>query len=121
MRPIRWLAHSYYHTHGRLPAVNSLREVISGLRSSAHASPKRLPTDVRIAASDPTRIYIDLANPTGESVEITPAGWQITRPFEVAFLSARGQLALPTPAANPTTNDERTTTNAFPPPSKNGS
>src|SRR5258708_22712004 len=69
-----YLTHSYFRTHGKLPAINSVREVISGLRSSAHASPKLIPTAVRIAASDPFRIYIDLSNPAAQSVEITPAG-----------------------------------------------
>jgi len=91
-----WLTDQYRKRHSQLPNENSIREAIKSLRSQVHCRPRPRPVDVRIVKSA-TAIFIDLANPQGEAVQITPTGWQITRPVEVAFRSSRGQLPLPKP------------------------
>src|SRR5258708_15583325 len=90
-----WLTDRFFHRHGKLPAVSSLHQVIAGLRAGAHASPRRLPAFVRIGASDPTNVFIDLANPAADVVEITRTGSQIIQTSQAAFLTTRGHLPFP--------------------------
>jgi hypothetical protein len=51
---------------------------------------------VRVGEHD-GRIYLDLANPAWEAVEIAPDGWRVVADPPVRFRRSKGMLALPTP------------------------
>src|ERR1051326_8143910 len=97
-----WLTNEYIKLHNEPPTEHAVYQAVRILRAQAHAKPRLLPVDVRIVARPktdhaPATIFIDLANPAGDTVQITPTGWQIARTLEVAFRTSRGQLPLPPP------------------------
>lgn len=62
--------------------------------------PTRLAVVNRIGKHPDGSIQIDLANNAFETVEITPTGWQVSKPnANLIFRSTHGQLPLPHPQA----------------------
>jgi hypothetical protein len=107
-----WFRDRFHRHTGQPLSSRALHEILATLRARAHCNPRRYVIGIRHAARpypDPA-VYIDLCNHDSESVAVTKDGWEITKSSEVFFHSTRGQLPLPRPE---TTNDERTTTNAF--------
>ena len=104
-----WLTNEYMKLHNEPPTEHAVYQAVRILRAQAHAKPRLLPVDVRVVARPktdyaPAAIFIDLANAAGDTVQITPTGWQIARTLEVAFRTSRGQLPLPRPEL-PSDND----------------
>lgn len=48
-------------------------------------------------SEDGETMYLDLATPRGELVEITESGWKVVQTSDVLFVHPRGQLPLPLP------------------------
>ena len=94
-----WLTERYLDFQGVPPSEAALRGATNLLRARACFRGVHRTVDLRIG--QPSRsapLYIDLANNRGESVEITAAGWNITRSIPPATLrSASDQLSLPRP------------------------
>src|ERR1051326_7897006 len=97
-----WLADRYSLREGTPPLEAALRQALNTLRARAYCQSVGPKVCLRVARpSRPTSsspIFIDLANPLSEAVEINQHGWQITRFTPgVTFRSTRGQLPLPQP------------------------
>jgi hypothetical protein len=77
-----WLIASFDRDHHLPPSPYALRQTIGTLAARANCSGTSLSVERRVATrgnrSHPDAILLDLANPQGEIVEITPQGWQIT-------------------------------------------
>ena len=82
-----WLVTRFRHEHDDLPREHNLRAALRTVESLAHSNPLGHPINLRFAASGrtagpvvhaPAAVVIDLANEKGESIEITPTGWEIT-------------------------------------------
>jgi hypothetical protein len=96
-----WLIAGFYRDHQQPPSPYALRQTIRTLAARANCSGTSVSVERRVAARgnprDPDAILLDLANPHGEIVEITPDGWQITTDPTAPFLHSRGNLELPSP------------------------
>jgi hypothetical protein len=96
-----WLIAAFYRDHHQPPSPYALRQTIRTLAARANCSGTSLSVQRRVAARgnprQPDAILLDLANPHGEIVEITPHGWQITTDPAAPFLHSRGNIELPPP------------------------
>ncbi len=101
-----WLAHSFYHEHEIFPGRLALQQTIRMLQARARYGemPQR-EIPIRIGCSGhpqrPASIYIDLANPDREIVEITPQGWSIRDDLGSELFTVPGALPLPRPEPSP--------------------
>lgn len=91
-----WLSHQYYRLTGKAPSTQALDEVTRTLEGKARFEGPIIPVHVRFAAT-PEAIYVDLANPEREVVEITATGHRVMRGPPVRFHRPRGILPLPKP------------------------
>jgi hypothetical protein len=92
-----WLVNRFVDSEGKPPGAQAVADAIRALGAAARfGGYPQCETHIRVAGDD-TTIYIDLANASWESVEITACGWQIVRDVPVQFRRARGMLSLPTP------------------------
>jgi hypothetical protein len=105
-----WLIAAFYRDHHQPPSPYALRQTIRTLAARANCSGTSLSVQRRVAARgnprQPDAILLDLANPHGEIVEITPHGWQITTDPAAPFLHSRGNIELPPPRQPPATSPQ---------------
>jgi hypothetical protein len=91
-----WLAQRFYQEYGKAPGGQAIEDALATLKGKALHDGGEQSIAVRIAAHDGA-IYLDLANPAWEAVQITATGWRVITDAPVKFIRKRGQLALPTP------------------------
>jgi hypothetical protein len=91
-----WLSRWLYDHGGAVPKSHALRDMQQTLAGLAeHKGPER-PAFLRKAEREGS-LYLDLANPAGQVVAITAAGWQVADDPPVRFRRPRGLLPLPVP------------------------
>ncbi len=100
-----WLTDTFHREREVFPTLSPLRHAIKLLEGKARRSEFPRQTIALRTASlgdplNPTAILLDLANPTGDAVEITPEGWQI-KTIPHSFRRTTTQHPLPTPVPNP--------------------
>jgi hypothetical protein len=109
-----WLTANYYSEYETAPSSLALRAVLRTLEARAHSgdSPAQK-VDHRVSFEGdpfaPSKIFLDLANPAGEILEITSQGWTITNNLRRSFRQSSGMLPLPLPA-----NSQPPTANSLP-------
>lgn len=92
----RWLVGMFYQEERRPPSAQALTDALGTLEAKAQFGPRVHDVHVRLAGTDGA-IYLDLANPKWEAIEITPAGWRMVAAPPVKFRRAKGMLPLPHP------------------------
>src|SRR5215831_10172285 len=92
----RLLERRYYETTGILPSPKTLTDDLRILEGKARFEGPELPVHLRIAEQE-NRIYLDLANPAWEVVEITAEGWRVLDNPPVKFRRPSAMCALPRP------------------------
>ncbi len=98
-----WLTANYYSEYETAPSSLALRSVLRTLEARAQYSdsPVRR-VDYRVSfAGDPfapSKVFLDLANPALEILEITSQGWAVTDNLHHSFRHSPGMLPLPSPA-----------------------
>jgi hypothetical protein len=98
-----WLTANYYSEYETAPSALALRAVLRTLEARAQysGSPAHK-VDHRIGFEGdpfaPSKLLLDLANPSGEILEITSQGWSIATNLDRSFRHSPGMLPLPTPA-----------------------
>jgi hypothetical protein len=100
----------YYALSGTMPSQKVIKEDIRALEGKARFEGAELPLHLRIAEYE-DRIYLDLANPAWEVVEITAAGWRIVDDPPVKFRRPSSMYALPHPLPGGTIEDLRSLVN----------
>ena len=97
-----WLTANYYSEYETAPSALALRAALRTLEARAqygNRPPQKV--DHRIGFEGdpfaPSKIFLDLANPAGEILEITSQGWRITDNLRRSFRQSPGSLALPKP------------------------
>jgi len=90
-----WVAHGYHKTTGQTVGTDAIEDVINVLIAQALEKPPRR-IFVRVA-HDGGKIYLDLANPNRDVVEIDGEGWRVVRNPGIVFRRPRGMLPLPEP------------------------
>ena len=105
-----WLIAAFDRDHHQPPSPYALRQTIRTLAARANCSGTSVSVQRRVASRGnprhPDAILLDLANPQGEIVEITPQGWQVTTHPATPFLHSRGNIELPPPNQQPATNNQ---------------
>ena len=90
-----WVAQTYYRKTGQTAGTSAIEDVLNVVIAQALEKPPRR-VFIRVAHDD-GKIFIDLANPDREIVEIDNKGWRIVKNCPMAFRRPRGMLPLPTP------------------------
>jgi hypothetical protein len=104
-----WLTANYYSEFETAPSSLALRAVLRTLEARAqYGDSPAQKVDQRLSFQGdpfaPSKIFLDLANPAGEILEITSQGWTITDNLHHSFRQSPGSLPLPhpqSPTANP--------------------
>jgi hypothetical protein len=97
-----WLTANYYAEFETAPSSIALRSVLRTLeaRAQSNEAPAQK-VDHRVSFEGdrfaPSKVFLDLANPAGEILEITPQGWAITDNLHQSFRHSPGMLPLPNP------------------------
>jgi hypothetical protein len=101
-----WLTANYYSEFETAPSSLALRAVLRTLEARAQYGDAPVQkVDRRLSFQGdpfaPSKIFLDLANPDGQILEITSQGWTITDNLHHTFRQSPGSLPLPSPLANP--------------------
>lgn len=99
-----WLTANYYAEYEAAPSALALRAVLRTLEARAqYGGSPAYKVDHRIGFDGdpfaPSKVFLDLANPSGEILEITSQGWSIASNLARSFRHSPGMLALPAPQA----------------------
>lgn len=97
-----WLTANYYSEYETAPSALALRAVLRTLEARAqYSGPPAHKVDHRIGFEGdpfaPSKVFLDLANPAGEILEITSQGWSIATNLDRSFRQSPGMLPLPAP------------------------
>jgi len=99
----RWFFDQCLSDYDTIPTTQAFNAILHYLDSQAARDPDtrgiRVPYRIDFRGSSPTpeKILLDLANPDGQFVEITPDGWQVTSGEGVPFETSSSTCALPAP------------------------
>ncbi|MGD0295583.1 MAG: hypothetical protein ABSE86_00620 [Bryobacteraceae bacterium] len=97
-----WLTANFYKQFDTAPSPIAFRTVLRTLEAQArYGDFPTQPVTQRLGFEGdpflPSKIIVDLANPTGDVLEITSRGWQIRNNLKTAFRQSTRTLALPRP------------------------
>lgn len=92
----RWFKRLLYTKDGRIARRQAVHEALDVLEAKAFYEGPECAVHVRVAENQ-GHIYIDLANPDWQVVEINSSGWQIIGNAPVRFRRHKGMRALPVP------------------------
>ncbi|MHB8876150.1 MAG: hypothetical protein ACYC8T_20870 [Myxococcaceae bacterium] len=108
-----WISGAYYRqSEGRKAAGGeALASALGVLSAKAINDGPAVAVSVRIAEHEGS-LYLDLANDSGEAVEIRPGGWRVLSELPVYFRREPGMLPLPTPEKGGTLEPLRALVNA---------
>jgi hypothetical protein len=96
-----WIGREFFQTHGAIPTAHALSTLYRHLEAEASARPHvRIPRRGDFRPETP-KLYIDLANPAGQFVEITPDSCSVSAAPEVPFDSSAHSIDLPEPDLAP--------------------
>ncbi len=106
-----WITANYYTEYESAPSPLALRAALRTLEARARYGD--LPVqrvDRRLSfegdAFVPSKIIVDLANPAGETLEITSQGWTIAENLKHSFFQSPAALPLPRPSQPPATSHQ---------------
>ena len=120
-----WFFHESYAQLDSLPASRDFHALLDHLEAEARFDdcPQRLQVYHRVgrrgAGRFPDQILLDLADPQGQFVEISPTGWKTTAGPGVLFQTSRSTVRLPAPDPAFSPTHSRSGEPAFQPPIPN--
>jgi hypothetical protein len=100
------LASLFHKKNLNIPNAQLIKDTVNVLQSEALFESPTYPVFTRIAEQG-QRLYIFLANPKWEVIEIDSNGWRILANAPVFFRKPKGMLELPQPSAGGDINDLR--------------
>jgi hypothetical protein len=106
-----WLTANYYSEFERAPSSSVFRSVLHALEARARYGDFPVQKiDNRLSFEGdpftPSRIVLNLANATGENVEIDSHGWKLATNFQHCFREFTSTLPLPKPQQTAAGNDD---------------
>ena len=96
-----WFYGEYFAEHETLPTAHAFRQLRDHLDAQAVRLSSAVYVPRRVDASAADKFLLDLANPLGEFVEISPEGWHVATSPDVAFETSAAARPLPTPEPSP--------------------
>lgn len=100
-----WLRLEFRERQGRVAPASAVKSAITALRDIASNLPEE-PVFLRTAAHE-DRVYLDLADYTGDAIEISARGWCIVDLPPVKFVRSDLTLPLPRPEGGGNLDDLR--------------
>jgi len=94
----RHLARRFFAEVGKAPCSQAVQDALTVIEGKALFEGEQYDTHVRVAGHG-GKLYIDLANPDWQVIEVGPDGWRLTATPPVRFRRAAGMLAMPVPVA----------------------
>jgi hypothetical protein len=91
-----WLTREFYKRDGAVPNSNALQAALALIEAIARFDGPEQKVFVRVA-SDNGKLYLDLADPGWNAIEIDAMGWRLVPEPPVRFRRAAGMLPLPIP------------------------
>jgi len=94
-----WFFDQCYSLSGLIPTLHLFRSLLVHLEAQAARDPVHtgVPLDLRTNISHDHDLLLDLANPQGEFVRISPTGWKIDAGPDHAFETGPSTSATPAP------------------------
>jgi hypothetical protein len=108
-----WLTSEFYKQHSTAPSLQAFRAALRTLEAQARygefpAQPVKQRLGFEGDPYFPSKIVLDLANASGDILEITSRGWQTRNNLKTAFRQSTSTLALPAPShQQPATNNQQ--------------
>ena len=102
----RHLARRFFAEVGKAPCSQAVQDALTVIEGKALFDGDQHDTHVRIAGHG-GKLYVDLAGPDWQAVEVGPGGWRLTTTPPVRFRRAGGMLPLPLPVAGGRLDDLR--------------
>ena len=95
----QWLVREFYERDGAVPNSNAIQSALALIEAVAHFDGPEHKVSVRVAgyAGDTGKLYLDLADPGWNAIEIDAKGWRLVGEPPVRFRRAAGMLPLPIP------------------------
>jgi hypothetical protein len=100
----RWLARQFYEEERKAPGSQAVQDSLTVLEGKAVHEGEEHRVFVRIAEDD-GKLYLDLANPDWQAVEITSTAWRVADCPTVRFRRSKAMLPLPVPTTGGTIDD----------------
>src|ERR1017187_8900760 len=103
-----------FSLYDTIPTTHAFNAILHHLEAQAASDPQRCNVgvpyrvDCRGISSTPEKILLDLANPEGQFVEITPEGWTVTSREGVPFETSPSTRSLPAPEQPNPRSEEHT-------------
>jgi len=91
-----WLRREFFRHTKKAPNAQALNDALGILEARAWFDGSTLPVFVRIGEHE-GKIYLDLADPTWQAVEIDAQGWRVVQKSPIKFVRRPGMLPLPMP------------------------
>src|SRR5260370_23417299 len=100
-----WLINNFYGEYNAAPAVGAFRAALLALEARARrgeSPPQKVNCRLGFEGNPflPSKIFLDLANDSGELVEITSRGWHTTDNLQHSFRQSSTTLPIPNPIAD---------------------
>jgi hypothetical protein len=92
----RWLARLFYQAEDKSPGAQAVQDALGVLEGKALFDGPESPVFTRLSEQNDA-IYLDLANTSWQTVEISVRGWRIVETSPVKFRRSKGMLSLPAP------------------------
>jgi len=100
---VDWLTDGYFAECGQPPPERTVQRIVALLKARARFDGRTPSVSIRVArdpGGDDSAYYLDLGDPTGNAVWISPEGWCLVDKPPVHFQRPEGHLALPTPSTD---------------------
>ena len=108
----RWAVHQYRSRYGKVVGETAMQNAVGVLSGKALFDGQEHDVFVRRGFVE-NRLYLDLADGTGQAIQVDAYGWRVVDPIAcgVHFVRRSGTLALPMPIAGGTVDELRTVVN----------
>jgi hypothetical protein len=90
------LLRAYRRKYNSVPSSEALTSATEALKADATIDGLEETVWIRTAQHD-NKLYLDMANPQGEVVEVSAGSWKIIKDPPVNFIRPHGLMAIPTP------------------------
>jgi hypothetical protein len=91
-----WLTREFYKRDGKVPNAAAMEGALRLIEAQAHFDGEERQVFTRIGSHD-DKLYLDLADPGWNAIEIDADGWRLVNEPRVRFRRAGGMLTLPIP------------------------
>ncbi len=102
-----WFFYEFYNRFDTLPSAQAFSTLLNLLEARANLPDcQRFTVGRRVTSLGPRmapeKIFLDLADPLSQFVEISPGAWKVTAGPGVLFQTSRSTLSIPAPVASAT-------------------